>query len=174
LVLGLFHFSISSFVSLYLFLDNRYLQSGFYAGGLLTKDPLVAFLEGPGGRTKQVLQNVMVIVGWADVSEGYDKERFKLAFVEEVSFCNFFLGGREGGGECECKYQSLNNLEVWRRNFSNFYKAQPREIVLSTIEKLIYGPPLDAANTVIILPQICYWCLCISNIIVITILFSGS
>lgn len=71
----------------------KYLQSGFYAGGLLKQDPLVAFLEGPAGRTKQVLQNIMVIVGWADVSEGYDKERFKLAFVEEVStfFVVFFF-----------------------------------------------------------------------------------
>eukprot|EP00026_Physarum_polycephalum_P001034 Phypoly_transcript_01035.p1 GENE.Phypoly_transcript_01035~~Phypoly_transcript_01035.p1 ORF type:complete len:1202 (+),score=298.44 Phypoly_transcript_01035:116-3721(+) len=92
----------------------KYLKSGFYAGGLLTEDPLEAFLASPKGRTKQVLQNIMVIVGWAECCENYDKKQFQIALIEEI----------------------------WRRNFSTFYKAQPREIVMDTIEKLIYGPPL--------------------------------
>lgn len=68
----------------YFWLAKRYLKSGFYANGLLKDDPLEAFMAGPAGRTKQVLQNIMVIVGWADVTEGYDKEKFRLALVEEV------------------------------------------------------------------------------------------
>jgi hypothetical protein len=98
----------------------KYLKSGFYANGLLTEDPLEAFLASPKGRTKQVMQNILVLVGWADVSENFDKNRFNIAFIEEV----------------------------WRRNLTNFYKAQPREIVMDTIEKFIYGPTLGKEQNV--------------------------
>ena len=31
------------------------------------------------------MQNILVLVGWADVSENFDKNRFNIAFIEEVS-----------------------------------------------------------------------------------------
>ena len=76
-------------------------------------DILADFLASPKWRTKEMIPNLMVLVGWYFTENNVINEKqYYLAFVEEL----------------------------WRRNFTKYYTGQPREIVLEVLEKLILIP----------------------------------
>ena len=90
----------------------KYLQSGKYCN-TVRNDLLADFLASPKWRTKEMIPNIMVIVGWHFTeSNEINEKRYYLAFVEEL----------------------------WRRNFTKYYSGQAREIVLEVLEKLILIP----------------------------------
>lgn len=70
------------------------------------------FVSTVAGRTKEQLPSLAVLVGWAAAVGANRTPRFNMAFVEEL----------------------------WRRNFTAYYKGQPREPIMETLEKLLYGP----------------------------------
>lgn len=92
----------------------EYLAQGGYTG---TKrgDLLDDFLGSPAGRTKERVPSLGVVIGWSAAMRVGPTPRFYISFVEEL----------------------------WRRGFTTLYKGQPREPIIETLERLLYGPTCD-------------------------------
>jgi len=97
----------------------EYLQTGPTFDGVQA-DLVEEFHRSGFARSKQVIQNLMVIVGWNYCTKFRENnlETFDIAFVEEL----------------------------WRRNLGYYFHGQPRDQINVWLEELLFAPLTDNAE----------------------------
>jgi len=95
---------------------------------------LDAFLSGPKGRSKSVIPNLLVVVGW---KEACTREATNSGPME-TNHVTHIASQRLG------RFDVAFVEELWRRNFERFYRLSPPTIVNDLLEKLLYGPTASA------------------------------
>ena len=102
---------------------KKYLRGFEISPGRVRTDFLLDFIELPKCRTKEYVQNIMTIVGW--------------------EHC---LNYRAQSPEHALKFDYIFTEELWRRNFRDYFRGQPTELINEWLEKLLFPP--EAALTV--------------------------
>ena len=82
---------------------------GGFGGKITSGDLLKEFILTPKARTKQMVQNLLLIIGLMHCKNIKTKE-IEIKFIEEL----------------------------WRRNLSDFYKSAPRTQIDEILEKLVF------------------------------------
>merc|ERR1719502_1644985 len=106
-------------------------------------DLLADFLRGPAGRTKELVPNLLVVIGWriakqlATSSDGSDSGDGKARVLQTEALAT---EKEKQEQEQEARFRIALVEEIWRRNFCRYYKQHPAEAVNELLEKLLYGP----------------------------------
>jgi len=122
------------------------------AGGSGEIDLLDVFLSGPQGRSKSVVPNLMVLVGW---KEARAREETICPTPDFPQTAETF-DGMQRSSKTTATASAATSLasessdtirfdvafveELWRRNLDRYYRHHPPTVVHEILEQLLYGP----------------------------------